>query len=154
MENFMRMLYYKYKYQQDIEFNTFYLTIKYSLNGRRYYKIKIDLTGHAYSNSYRIHDYQEFIESIFAWQKYSEIYGAKYFIQQWIREDMERRKIKTGKMERALEAQKLLKTTFCNRWTEDVINIDELSIENLVQRGKDAVMDLFGCCLRRGDTDE
>jgi len=149
----MGMLYYKYKYQQDIEFNAFYLTIKYSLNGRKYYKIKIDLTGRVYANSCRMHTYQEFIESIFAWQKYSEIYKVKYFVQQWIREDMEKRKIKTSKMERALEAQKLLKTTFCNRWTEDIINIDELSTENLVQRGKEAVMDLFGC-LYRGGIDE
>jgi hypothetical protein len=150
----MGMLYYKYKYQQDIEFNTFYLTIKYSLNGRRYYKIKIDLTGHAYADSCRIHGYQEFIESIFAWQKYSEIYGVKYFVQQWIREDMEIRKIKADKTNRALEAQNLLKTTFCNRWTEDIININELSVDNLVSRGEEAVNTLLGCCYNKENDDE
>lgn len=150
----MGMLYYKYKYQQNIEYNIFYLTIKYSLNGRKYYKIKIDLTGHVYAVSYRIHSYQEFIESIFAWQKYSEIYKVKYFVQQWIREDMERRKIKTDKMNRALEAQKLLKTTFYNRWTEDIVHIDELSVDNLVSRGEEAVNTLFGCCCNGENDDE
>lgn len=150
----MGMLYYKYKYQQDIEFNTFYLTIKYSLNGRRYYKIKIDLTGHVYATSCRIHSYQEFIESIFAWQKYSEIYKVQYFVQQWIREDMKKRKIKADKMERSLEAQKLLKTTFCNRWTEDIIRIDELSVDNLVSRGEEAVKTLFGCRYNKENDDE
>lgn len=150
----MGMLYYKYKYQQSMDYNAFYLTIKYSLNGRRYYKIQIDLTGHVYANSYKIHSYQEFIESIFAWQKYSEIYGVKYFVQQWIREDMEIRKIEADKTDRALEAQKLLKTTFCNRWTEDIINIDELSVDNLVSRGEEAVNTLLGCCYNKENDDE